>query len=113
MSESREAVSAADAIVEVTNGAYLLDVREQHEWDAGHAPEAHLVPMSQLSERLAEVPADREVLVVCHLGGRSAQVTAALRRTGIDAVDVLGGMVAWQHADGELASENGQEPSVG
>jgi rhodanese-related sulfurtransferase len=112
VSDERQEITAEDAITEVANGAYLLDVREQHEWDAGHAPAAHLVPMSELAARLSDVPDDREVLVVCHLGGRSAQVTSALRQ-GIDAVDVLGGMVAWQNADGELASENGSAPTVG
>jgi rhodanese-related sulfurtransferase len=108
----RQAVTAAEAVEAVRNGAYLLDVREQHEWDAGHAPDAHLLPMSELGARVDEIPDDREVLVVCHLGGRSAQVTAALRHHGLDAVDVLGGMVAWRDAEGELASESGAEPAV-
>ncbi|GAA4668682.1 rhodanese-like domain-containing protein [Frondihabitans cladoniiphilus] len=109
----REAVTADEAIALVSAGAYLLDVREQHEWDSGHAPDAHMLPMSELGTRLSEVPDDREVLVVCHIGGRSARVTAALRENGFDAIDVLGGMVAWQHAEGELTSENGSEPQVG
>ncbi|RKR74079.1 rhodanese-like domain-containing protein [Frondihabitans australicus] len=113
MSAERAAVTAAEAVAEVEAGAYLLDVREQHEWDAGHAPAAHLLPMSQLSARVEEIPQDSEVLVVCHIGGRSAQVTAALRNAGFDAVDVLGGMVAWADAQGELTSENGAEPRVG
>jgi len=113
VSDTRSEITADDAIAAVAAGTYLLDVREQHEWDAGHAPAAHLLPMSALNERVAEVPDDREVLVVCHLGGRSAQVTAALRRAGYDAVDVLGGMVAWHDADGELSSENGHAPTVG
>ncbi|GAA4264786.1 rhodanese-like domain-containing protein [Frondihabitans peucedani] len=113
MSDEREMITAQEAIAEVQKGAYLLDVREQHEWDAGHASAAHLLPMSELNARVSEVPTDREVLVVCHVGGRSAQVTAALRQHGYDAVDVLGGMIAWQDADGELTSENGRAPSVG
>lgn len=111
--EGRTALTAAEAIDLVKHGAYLLDVREQHEWDAGHAPDAHLLPMSELNERVSEIPDDREVLVVCHLGGRSAQVAAALLRNGYTAVDVLGGMVAWHDAEGELTTDNGSEPSVG
>ena len=111
MSERTE-VTAEEAIALVAEGVYLLDVREQHEWDAGHAPAAHLLPMSQLAERLDEVPDDREVLIVCHLGGRSAQVTSALRGRDFRAVDVLGGMVAWQNAEGELTTDSGTEPSV-
>lgn len=113
MSDDREEITAADAVAAVAAGAYLIDVREQHEWDAGHAPAAHLLPMSELGERLDEVPDDREVLIVCHVGGRSFRVTQALRQRGYRAVDVLGGMLAWRDAQGELASENGTEPSVG
>ncbi|KQQ27523.1 rhodanese-like domain-containing protein [Frondihabitans sp. Leaf304] len=112
-SAQRTEIDAAEAVSAVENGAYLLDVREQHEWDAGHAPGAHLLPMSEIGVRVSEVPDNREILVVCHLGGRSAQVTNALRQNGYNAVNVLGGMVAWQHAEGELTSENGAEPSVG
>ena len=45
----------------------LLDVREDDEWEAGRAPGAVHLPMSQLQARLAEVPADRPVAVVCQL----------------------------------------------
>lgn len=113
VASGRTDVTADEAVAEVTAGAYLLDVREQHEWDAGHAPDAHLLPMSELTARVSEIPDDTEILVVCHLGGRSAQVTSALREAGYNAVNVLGGMVAWQNASGELMSENGSKPQVG
>ncbi|MCW2666032.1 MAG: Rhodanese domain protein [Frankiales bacterium] len=76
----------------------LLDVREDDEWIAGHAPQAVHLPMSQLVARLAEVPADRPVSVICHVGGRSAQVTAYLLQRGFDARSVDGGMDAWERA---------------
>lgn len=113
MSDDRVEITAQEAIAAVAGGAYLLDVREQHEWDSGHAPAAHLLPMSELNARVSEVPDDREVLVVCHIGGRSARVASALRQNGYNAVTVLGGMVAWQNAEGELTGENGSEPTVG
>ncbi|ROS62323.1 rhodanese-related sulfurtransferase [Frigoribacterium sp. PhB160] len=105
-------VSAAEAVELVRSGAYLLDVREQSEWDAGHAPQAVLVPLSELAERLDEVPTDRDVLVVCHAGMRSMRASAALRRAGHRAVNVEGGMLAWRDAQGELTSDSGAEPSV-
>ena len=49
----------------------LLDVREQDEWDAGHAPGAHHIPLGQLGTRQAEIPTDREVVAVCRSGRRS------------------------------------------
>ncbi len=111
MPELRE-VSAAEAIDRVKNGTWLIDVREQDEWDRGHSPLAHLVPMSRLNEQLAEVPQDQEVLVVCHAGGRSLRVTKALLAAGYDAVNVGGGMLAWNEAGGELVAEGDQQPTV-
>jgi len=82
----------------VADGAFLLDVREQDEWDAGHAPDAVHIPMGQIAGRLEELPPGRTILCVCHLGGRSAAVTQALVNDGRAAVNVAGGMEAWAAA---------------
>ena len=87
----------AVAVGEVPDGATLLDVREDDEWAAGHAPEAVHLPMSQFLSRLDEVP-DGPLAVVCRVGGRSAQVTAYLVGQGREAVNVSGGMLAWEAA---------------
>src|SRR6185437_6030214 len=87
-------VSAAD----VPADAYLLDVREQEEWLAGHAPDAVHLPLGALPARLAEVPTDREVVVVCRVGSRSALATAFLGARGLRAVNLDGGMWAWAAA---------------
>ncbi|MFB4293560.1 rhodanese-like domain-containing protein [Nonomuraea sp. ATR24] len=97
---------------DVPEGAYLLDVREQNEWDAGHAPEAVHIPMTQIQARVEEVPADRQVYVVCRVGGRSFQVAAWLNQIGRDAVNVDGGMQAWALDKRPLVSETGQTPFV-
>lgn len=98
---------------EVGPDAYLLDVREPDEWTAGHAPGAHHLPMMEVPLRMAEVPGDGDVVVVCRSGGRSAQVTAYLRQRGWDNVRNLdGGMGAWQDAGRELVSEDGQPGRV-
>jgi rhodanese-related sulfurtransferase len=79
----------------------LLDVREDDEWAAGHAPDAVHVPLHDLPARLDEVreqAAGRRVSVVCRMGGRSAQATAYLLHVGVDARNVDGGMLAWQAA---------------
>lgn len=106
------AVTAEEAIALVAEGTILVDVRERNEWDAGHAPDARLLPMSELQERVSELPADSRFLVVCHLGGRSARVTDFLLREGFDAVNVLGGMTAWAAAGGELESEGSDAATV-
>ncbi|TDD93412.1 rhodanese-like domain-containing protein [Actinomadura rubrisoli] len=97
------AVIAAD----VPQDAYLLDVREQDEWDAGHAPEAVHIPMGQLSDRAGEVPRDQEIFVICRSGARSAQVTVALNQAGWLARNVDGGMKGWAEAGRPM--ENGGE----
>ncbi|MGY0230215.1 rhodanese-like domain-containing protein [Longispora urticae] len=90
--EQLPSVSASD----VPAGAFLLDVREHDEWAAGHAPDAVHVPMSEIPARLAEVPQDGDVVVICRVGGRSARVVSYLQGNGYANVFNLdGGMQAW------------------
>ena len=83
----------ADALVR--EGAMLLDVREPAEWQAGHVPGAFHVPLGELEGRLAALPRDRRVVVICRSGNRSATATSLLVRSGFDAVNLRGGMRAW------------------
>lgn len=77
----------------------LLDVREPNEFALVRAPGAVLVPTSTFMARLGELPTDRPLLVICHVGGRSAAVAAFLARAGrTDVFDVAGGMDAWERA---------------
>ena len=62
---------------DVPADAYLLDVREQDEWVAGHAPEAVHIPMTQIQSRVDEVPSERTVHIICRSGGRSLQAGVA------------------------------------
>lgn len=93
-------------------GAVLLDVREQDEWDAGHAPDAVHLPATELMARYGEVPADTEVHVICRTGGRSARVAAWLNEAGFDAVNVAGGMAAWVEAGRPIVADGEGEPRV-
>jgi rhodanese-related sulfurtransferase len=90
----------------------MVDVREPREWTAGRAPTAIHVPMSQLPERLPEVPTDTDPLyVICRSGNRSARVVAYLNAHGYPAVNVAGGMQAWEAAGREMVSD-GPPPQV-
>ncbi|MFE6777754.1 rhodanese-like domain-containing protein [Streptomyces sp. NPDC057702] len=95
---------------------FLLDVREHDEWAAGHAEGALHVPMGEVVERfgeLTEAAADgRRVHVVCRVGGRSARVAQYLLAQGLDAVNVGGGMLAWQAAGRPMVSDGEQPASV-
>ncbi len=107
-----EHVSADEAIEMATGECILLDVRETWEFDAGHAPMAQNLPMSQLEERLGEIPDDTTLLVICHSGQRSQRVATALVDAGKDAINVIGGMLAWQQAGGDLVAEGSEPPRV-
>ena len=102
-------VAAADVEVD----AYLLDVREIDEWEAGHAPGAHHIPMMELPGRITEIPTDQDVVVVCRVGSRSAQVVAYLKGHGWERVSNLdGGMHAWLACGRPLQSEDGRAARV-
>ena len=73
----------------------LVDVREPDEYAAGHVEGAVLVPMGVLPVRVDEIPRDRTVYVICHSGGRSAQVVGWLNQQGFDTVNVDGGTAGW------------------
>jgi len=105
-------IDAAEAIARTASGAWLLDVRESDEWEAGHSAAAHFLPMSQLQARVEEVPSDVPVLVICRSGGRSAAVTNALRQAGYDATNVAGGMQGWRAAGGDVLRSDGAPGDV-
>jgi rhodanese-related sulfurtransferase len=79
-------------------GLVVLDVREDHEWAGGHIDGALHIPLADLPARADEVASDGQVLVYCHVGGRSARATAYLQQRGVDAVNLAGGVVAWHQA---------------
>jgi rhodanese-related sulfurtransferase len=96
----------------VKGGAFLLDVREDFEWKQGHAPDAAHISMSELGARVGELPTDRTIVCVCHIGGRSAMAADALNRGGWKAVNVVGGMDAWQRAGLPVVDDDGQPGSI-
>ncbi|GAA4147273.1 rhodanese-like domain-containing protein [Leifsonia shinshuensis] len=105
---SEDEVSAARARELVEAGAaWLLDVREAFEWESGHAPDAHHIPMGELGERQHELPEDQQILVICAVGGRSHRVTDALLQADYPAANVAGGMLAWQAAGGAVSAPDG------
>ncbi|MEV4975286.1 rhodanese-like domain-containing protein [Streptomyces scopuliridis] len=94
----------------------VLDVRENDEWAAGHVEGALHVPMSDFVARFGEVTGamaeGRRAYVMCRVGGRSAQVTQYLVQQGVDAVNVDGGMLAWDGAGRPMVTDNGSPAFV-
>ncbi len=98
-------VSVADASALRDDGAFILDVRQPDEWAAGHIPDATLIPLGELAARVAEVPKDRQVVVVCRSGNRSAQGRDILLGAGYPSVtSMAGGMNDWTAAGYETAT---------
>jgi len=90
----------------------ILDVREPDEWAAGHIKTALHIPLSEVPGRLGDLPDEGEVLVICRSGGRSARATQWLNQNGYEAINVSGGMGAWQDAGREMVSDTGEAPTV-
>lgn len=93
-------------------GLLVLDVREQDEWDAGHVAGSVHVPLMTLADSLATLPASEQTLVVCRSGNRSAHATAFLVQQGLDAVNLAGGLLAWQWARRPLVTDGGDPGQV-
>ena len=94
-----------DVLAEVLEaGKPVYDVREKDEFIKGHVPGVRLLPMSEIEQRLEEIPTDGTVYFVCAVGARSGKVAEALRQQGLDAVNVAGGTKAWMEAGRRLAT---------
>ncbi len=100
-----EAAHLADA-----GQVLLLDVREDGEWDSGHAPQAVHLPLGDLDP--TTVPQDRPVIAVCRSGNRSGQAAQALSAAGLDVRNLAGGMTAWAEAGLPVVRDDGSPGAV-
>jgi rhodanese-related sulfurtransferase len=90
-------VNVATAAQLRDGGAFMLDVREQSEWESFHMPGATLIPLASLDDRLSELPKDQDIVVVCRSGNRSATGRDILLNAGFTNVTSMsGGMNQWQ-----------------
>lgn len=81
--------------------ALVVDVREPHEYSGGHLSQATNIPLSQIANRLAEIPKDQRVLLVCASGGRSGTAAEFLLSQGFEGArigNLLGGTLGWVQA---------------
>ncbi len=105
----QEAVQVTPVAAEdlLSAGAVMIDVRESEEWSAGHAPGAVLIPMSQVEAKVHEIRTGSPAVIVCRSGGRSNTITQLLASLGIDAVNLAGGMHAWEQAGLPVVTDAG------
>jgi len=90
-------VSVDEAAKLRDSGAFILDVREQSEWDQFHIPGATLIPLGSLSNQLDKLPKDQTIVVYCRTGRRSAEGRDILLKAGFTNVtSMAGGATDWQ-----------------
>lgn len=115
--ETRE-VTREEARRLLEEGAQLVDVRAEHEWETGRIPGAKHLPLPELSERTGELDADRPVVLYCRGGTRSTMATDALTAAGYEAAKLSGGIVGWEEEglplepEGGYAAESGEAAAI-
>ena len=76
---------------------FILDVRSKEEFDSGHIEGAYLLPVSELENRLAELPQDKPIIVYCRSGSRSTSAANILLEKGFKEIfNMTGGITEWQ-----------------
>jgi rhodanese-related sulfurtransferase len=102
----------------VDEGAQLVDVRADHEWEAGHIAGAVHLPLDELAGRAKELDRERAVVVYCRGGRRCEMAAEALASAGFEATPIAGGIRAWEEAglplepDGGYVAESGEAAAV-
>jgi rhodanese-related sulfurtransferase len=120
MTEAGDApeVSRDEAQKLIEEGAQLVDVRTDHEWETGRIAGAIHLPLAELAERAGEIDKERPVVVYCRGGNRSSMAAAALADAGYDAAKLSEGIVGWDEAslplepEGGYVSESGEAAAV-
>lgn len=105
--EATREVSRDEAQTLIEDGAQLVDVRAEHEWNAGHIGGAKHLPLAELAGRTGEIDKERPVVLYCRGGNRSKMATDALADAGFDAVKLSEGIVGWDEADLPLEPDDG------
>ena len=111
---SRITAPALAGLLAESPSPFVVDVRSEKEWQAGHLAGSHNIPLTHLRERIAEVPVDRPVVVHCEGGYRSAIGTSLLAEAGRTNVsDLVGGIKAWGASRLSIATEGTAAASCG
>ncbi len=98
----------------IPDDAVILDVRNDDEWELGHAPGAIHIPLHDLPARLADLPDpdDGTLAVTCRGGGRASRAVAWLNANGFDAANLTDGMLGWKAAGRSLVTDGDHAPDV-
>ncbi len=88
-------ITPLEANSRLEQGAVLVDVREQDEWNAVHAPNSTLIPLSEFQARYSEMPKKKSIIFICAGGVRSAQAAQFAEQHGYTVANLEGGINAW------------------
>jgi rhodanese-related sulfurtransferase len=88
-------INVSDLALEIQTNAYVLDVREDHEFEDGHVPTAHHMPLGVVPDRYLEIPQGEKIFVICKSGRRSQVAADFLVGKGFEAVSIEGGTDCW------------------
>ncbi|MEX2107249.1 MAG: rhodanese-like domain-containing protein [Solirubrobacterales bacterium] len=118
MAEAGNEVSRDEARKLIEDGAQVVDVRADHEWEAGRIAAATHLPLDELAERAAEIDTERPVILYCRGGNRSTMAAAALADAGYEAAKLTEGITGWAEAglpldpEGGYVAESGEAAAV-
>jgi len=112
LSDRVPSVDVTEAMALIAGDAVLFDVRDGHEWAAGHVRHSVHVPIDEVSTATPYTTHVRRVVVLSRTGRRASEVVVHLRAAGVDAVVLRGGLRAWLDAGGELIADDGREPRI-
>jgi rhodanese-related sulfurtransferase len=91
----------------IEDGAQLIDVRQDYEFEAGRIPGASRIGLETLAERRDAVAKDRSVVFYCRTGSRSAMAAQAFAEAGVDATSLAGGITGWLEAGKPIDPDDG------
>ena len=100
-------LSPAEAAAKVADGAQLIDVRQDYEWEAGRIDGASHIPLEQLPVQAEQIDRDRPIVFQCRSGSRSALAMQVFREAGHEAFNLSGGLQAWVASEREIVPADG------
>jgi rhodanese-related sulfurtransferase len=118
VTEAGNEVSREEAQKLIADGAQVVDVRTDHEWEVGRIAGATHLPLDELAQRAGEIDKERPVLLYCRGGNRSTMAAAALGDAGFDAAKLSEGIVGWAEAglpvepEGGYVAESGEAAAI-
>ena len=96
----------------IDDGYKLIDVREEHEWNAGHHPDAIHIPMGQIPKSIDNFQEKTKYIIICRSGHRSGKVAAYLDSQGYESFNMIGGMRQFSEISDNVQDSTGKKGNI-